>query len=112
MRAGWQQNGRKSELNAFLEAGRWDWIHTEIRSAEAQKMGSQGRMNQGDRMADNDELKRTIAQLMSRNSQIATLIERLRSKHATDDTQAKDAALQEEFDANQAIISRLTQTQS
>jgi hypothetical protein len=67
-------------------------------------------MNQGDNsMADNDELKRTLTQLMSRNDGIARLLQRAQSKHATDDTDAKDAALREELDANQAIINRLTQ---
>jgi hypothetical protein len=59
-------------------------------------------------MADNRELKSTLARLSSRNSQIATLIERLRSGRITDDTRAKGAALQDEFDGNQAIINKLT----
>jgi hypothetical protein len=63
-------------------------------------------------MAGKVELMNTLARLSSRNSHIATLIERLRSKHVTDDNRGKGAALQEEFDANQAIIDRLTQAEA
>ena len=54
------------------------------------------------------ESKRTLAELTARNGEIARLLERLRSKTLTDNARAKDAALQEEFDANQSIIIKLT----
>ena len=59
-------------------------------------------------MTDSDDVKRTLARLTSRNVEIARLLERLRSGRSTDDTRAKDAALRQEFDANEAIITRLT----
>ncbi len=59
-------------------------------------------------MTDSDDVKRTLARLTSRNVEIARLLERLRSGRPTPDTSARDAALRQEFDANEAIITRLT----
>lgn len=59
-------------------------------------------------MTDSEELKRTLARLTSRNVEIARLLERLQSGRSTDDTKARDAALRQEFDANEALITRLT----
>jgi hypothetical protein len=63
-------------------------------------------------MTGRDDLKRTLSQLTGRNEGIGKLLERLRSGRQTDDARAKEAALQEEFDANQAIISKLAKTEA
>jgi hypothetical protein len=59
-------------------------------------------------MADADEPRRTLARLTARNVEIARALETLRSKRATDESQARDAALRHEFEANEGIINRLT----
>jgi hypothetical protein len=59
-------------------------------------------------MADVDESRRTLARLTTRNVEIARTLETLRSRRATDESRARDGALQQEFEANEAIINRLT----
>jgi hypothetical protein len=46
--------------------------------------------------------------LTARNVEIARALETLRLKRATDESKARDAALQQEFEANEAIINRVT----
>ncbi len=60
-------------------------------------------------MANSEESRRTLARLTARNVEIARLLERLSSGRASDETRARDSALRQEFDANEAIIKRLTQ---
>jgi hypothetical protein len=60
-------------------------------------------------MANSEESRRTLARLTARNIEIARLLERLRSGRSSDETRARDSALQREFDANEEIIKRLTQ---
>jgi hypothetical protein len=59
-------------------------------------------------MADIDESKRTLARLTKRNVEISRTLETLRSKRATDESRARDGALRQEFEANEAIINRIT----
>ncbi len=59
-------------------------------------------------MTDSKELNRTLAQLTARNVQISQLIEALRGRRPTDESRAREAALQQEFEANEAIIKRMT----
>ncbi len=56
-----------------------------------------------------EDSRRTVAQLTARNVEIARQLERLSSGRSSDETRARDAALRREFDANEAIIKRLTQ---
>jgi hypothetical protein len=59
-------------------------------------------------MADMNESRRTLARLTARNVEIARALETLRSKRATDESKARDGALQQEFEANEAIINGVT----
>jgi hypothetical protein len=56
-----------------------------------------------------DDARLTLARLTARNVEIARLLERLRAGRSSDETRARDSALQREFDANEEIIKRLTQ---
>jgi len=55
-----------------------------------------------------NESRRTLAQLTARNMEISRLLDAIRSKKMTDEARAREAALRQEFDANEAIIKRLT----
>ena len=63
-------------------------------------------------MTNSDESRRILTRLTARNVEIANLLQRLRSGRSSDETKARDSALQHEFDANEAIIRRLTEEMS
>jgi hypothetical protein len=58
-------------------------------------------------VANKDEMKKDLDRLMKRNSEISELLTKIRSKKLTDEAGSRDKALQEEFDANQGVISDL-----
>jgi hypothetical protein len=58
-------------------------------------------------MSSKDEMRSTLNRLTQRNVEISELLDKIRSKKLTEESSARDKALQEEFDANQGIISEL-----
>jgi hypothetical protein len=58
-------------------------------------------------MSSKDEMRSTLNRLTQRNVEISEFLDKIRSKKLTEESSARDKALQEEFDANQGIISEL-----
>lgn len=58
-------------------------------------------------VTNKDEMKNTYDRLMQRNVKISEILDELRSKKLTEESGFRDKALQEEFDANQGVISEL-----
>ncbi len=58
-------------------------------------------------MANKDEMRNNLDRLTQRNVEISELLDKIRSKKLTEESSSRDKALQEEFDANQRIISEL-----
>jgi len=58
-------------------------------------------------MPSKQEMREQLKQLTKRNVEISELLDKIRSKKLTEESSARDKALQDEFDSNQSIISEL-----
>ena len=58
-------------------------------------------------MPNREEMRSDYERMTKRNIEISELLEKIRSQKSTPDSKARDAALQAEFDQNQALMSEL-----